>query len=126
MFKKVLLVAATSLVIVATISSLLCFDNKKSAMFAYKISLDNESVNCEIRETHGGEKAFEIFCNEISVGYLNNGAKNGNCNLEDPEDVTDLQDLPPDDAVFAVSCGNTFKGYIEHNIAPKNVAFLMD
>jgi len=71
------------------------------------ISQDNESISCEIGETSYGEK--EIFCNKISVGYLNSGA----CSLEDPDDITELQDLPPDDAIFAVSCGNVFKGYVE-------------
>jgi len=74
---------------------------------ANKVPQYNESISCVIGDSSYGEK--EIFCNKISVGYLNNGA----CSLEDPDDMTELQDLPPDDVIFAVSCGKVFKGYVE-------------
>ncbi|MCL2208412.1 MAG: hypothetical protein FWB90_10040 [Fibromonadales bacterium] len=104
--KKTLLIAGISLVMLLAISSI--------SHSANEASQDNESASCIIGEASYGEK--EIFCNKISVGYLNSGA----CSLEDPDDMTELQDLPPDDAIFAVSCGKVFKGYVENGSAQKS------
>ncbi|MCL2281954.1 MAG: hypothetical protein FWC26_01390 [Fibromonadales bacterium] len=103
--KKTLLIAGIPLVMLLTISSISHSRNETS--------LDNESISCVIGEISYGEK--EIFCNKISVSYLNSG----DCSLEDPDGITELQDLPPDDAIFAVYCGNVLKGYVETSSAQK-------
>jgi len=69
MFNKTLITASVSLVTILTLS---CSESTETSSG----NADNVSQqSCSIKEANDGQNNYEIFCGDISVGYLNNGAK---------------------------------------------------